>query len=311
MNERTQYLPSLPERVVRSASALAAGLVRELSDVTLPPAVRRTRIYRALVETTLRFLIEQVGQVEGVYPAEGRLAEDFAVRRAAGNGIELVGILTFRASPVWVLAALADLSGAGRLLIREISESLQQDGLLEQGARFETVDQVLDGLERSAGRLAEAVNTPPLEVAALRREWNELRREARSIPPRNLPSAEVVRKHWEELKRTAAAQNRSVFQVSSLLALSAMERLPENLRWLSRCARLATRRTGQLLAGALLEHYHATQQEIRQVGFLSYWVREFRPYLRAAAAQFSPQRPSLTQRLLRRRERRERGELKA
>jgi len=45
-------------------------------------------------------LIEQVGEVEGAYPAEGQLSEDFAVRRAAGNGIELAGILAFRASPV-------------------------------------------------------------------------------------------------------------------------------------------------------------------------------------------------------------------
>ncbi|MEK7753885.1 MAG: hypothetical protein AAB654_18325, partial [Acidobacteriota bacterium] len=125
------YLASLPERVVRSASALAGGLVRELGDVTLPPAIRRTRLYRSLVDSTLRFLIEQVGQVEGAYPLEGRLAEDFAMRRAAGNGIELVGILTFRASPVWVLAALADLSGAGRQLIQEIAASLKQEGLLE------------------------------------------------------------------------------------------------------------------------------------------------------------------------------------
>ncbi|MCP5118375.1 MAG: hypothetical protein GY953_46780, partial [bacterium] len=109
----SKYLLSLPERVVRSTSALAGGLLRELSDVTLPPAFRKTRIYRMMVEATLRFMIEQIGEVEGAFPVEGRLAKDFAVRRAAGNGIELAGILAFRASPVWVMAALADLSGAG------------------------------------------------------------------------------------------------------------------------------------------------------------------------------------------------------
>lgn len=79
------YLLSLPERVLRSASALAGGLLWELGDVALPAAIRRTRLYRTMVEATLRFLIEELGQVEGVFPEEGRLAKDFLVRKAASS----------------------------------------------------------------------------------------------------------------------------------------------------------------------------------------------------------------------------------
>src|SRR5262252_6746383 len=125
------FLLSLPERGLRSATAVAGGLLREVGDVAIPKTIRRSQLYRNLVEATLHFLIEQVGQVEGVYPGEEKLSEDFLVRRAAGNGIELMGILTFRASPVWVLAALADASGAGSLLIREITQSLKDEGLLD------------------------------------------------------------------------------------------------------------------------------------------------------------------------------------
>jgi hypothetical protein len=296
-----EYLLSLPERALRSATALAAGLARELGDVALPGSLRRTRLYQNLVEGTLRFLIEQVGNVEGAYPAEGRLAEDFAVRRAAGNGIEWVGILTFRASPVWVLAALADLSGAGRQLVQEIAASLQKEGLLDPDTRFETVDQMLDGLEQTAGRLAETINTPPLDVAALRREWDQIRQSAASIPPRNLPTPDTVRRSWEALETEAAAQGRSVFQLSSVMALSAVGRLPDNVRWLSRSAQVAARRTRELFGAALLDHYTTTLDEIRRTGFLPYWTREFRPYLRAAAHAFSPERVSLTQRFFRKR----------
>ncbi len=294
------YLVSLPERVVRSATALAGGLLRELGHVAVPAAVRRTRLYYSLVDSTLRFLLEQVGQVEGLYPAHGRLAEDFIVRRAAGNGLELIGILTFRASPVWVMAALADLLGTGRTLVQEIAEALKQEGLLERETRFETVDQILDGLERSAGRAAETINTPPLNVAELRQEWAALRGEVRSIPRPQLPSPELLTQLWEKLKSEAAAEQRSVFQVSALMALSAVTALPEGVRWLSRSAKTAARRTGELFAGALLGHYSRALEEMGREGFLPYWSRQFKPYLRAAAAQFSPQRTSLTQRLLRR-----------
>jgi hypothetical protein len=207
-----QYLLSLPERALRSMSTLSAGLLRELSEVALPRAVRRTRLYTALVENTLRFLIENVGQVEGAYPPQGKLADNFAMRRFAGNGIELIGLLTFSASPVWVLAALADLSGTGRQLIREIAQSLKDEDLLAAGADYETIDQLLDGLEGAAGRLAETANTPPLDVASLRREWSDLRREAAKIPTPHLPSGDALGRCWEELKTTAAVQGRPVFQ---------------------------------------------------------------------------------------------------
>lgn len=286
----TGYLISLPERVVRSASALAGGLVREIGDVTVPDALRRTRLYRSLVDSTLRFLIEQVGQVEGAYPPEGKLAEDFAVRRAAGNGVELIGILTFRASPVWVLAALADLSGAGRHLIREIAASLKQEGLLDPAAEFESVDQLLDGLEQCAGRAAEAINTPPLNVAELRQEWREIRAQAAALPAPGLPSIETLGRSWESLKTEAAAQGRPVFELSALVALSAVTALPRNVVWLSRCVAHSARRTGEVVSDALLGHYARALADIRREGFLGYWVREYRPYLRAAAAQFSPRR---------------------
>src|SRR5262245_41553269 len=140
-------------------TALASGLVREVGEVTIPLAIRRSRLYQNLVEATLRFLIEQVGQVEGVFPGEEKLSEDFLVRRTAGNGIELIGILAFRASPVWVLAALADASGAGRHLIREITGSLKEEGLLDSNTDLATVDQMLDGLEAYAGRITSTINT--------------------------------------------------------------------------------------------------------------------------------------------------------
>lgn len=292
------YLLSLPERVFRSMSALSAGLLRELSEIALPRAVRSTRLYTELVENTLRFLIENVGQVEGAYPPQGKLADNFAMRRFAGNGVELVGLLTFGASPVWVLAALADLSGAGGQLIREIAQSLKDEGLLAAGADYETIPQLLDGLEATAGRLAQTANTPPIDLAGLRQEWNDLRRQAARIPAPRLPSPETLERSWEDLKITAATQGRPVFQVSTLMALSAVSRIPANLLWLSRCATGAVRRTGQIFAGALLDHYSAALKEIRGAGYAAYWVREFSPYLQAAAAQFSPQRVTSTERML-------------
>lgn len=293
------YLLSLPERVIRSALGFSAGLLREVGEVALPRGVRRSHLYRNLVDMTLRYVIEQVGGAEGVYPAAAEpQADDFLARRGAGHAIELLGIAAFRVSPVWVLAALADLSGLGRRLIPEIAAALQAEGLLATGSRFESVDQLLDGLEKTSARLAQTVNTPPLDVASLRQEWTAIRSEAGRLRPAALPPPQAISGRWQEIKEESARQGRSIFETSSLLAVSTVRALPGTARRLSASTRVGARRTGKLLSGALLEHYEQTLGELRQVGYLTYAKRQLSPYIRACVEQFSPQRRTLTQRLL-------------
>lgn len=295
---RYGYILSLPERVIRSLGALSGGLLREIGNVALPGSLRRTVLYKTMVGVTLRFLIEEVGEVEGKYPKEEQLAENFLLQRGASHGIELLGILTFHASPVWILAALADATGGGRKLIEEIAQALKEEGLLEREAHFETMEQVLDGLEKTSGHLAATLNLPPVGVAGLKREWAKLKEELQSIPPKNAPSLERLERMWEELRRSAKAQGRGVFVMSSLMAISTVGQVPANVVWLSRAARSAARRTGKVVGEAVLEHYTQVLEEIGRTGLIPYWTREFRPYLRAAAEQFAPAHESLTERLL-------------
>jgi len=262
------YILSLPERVVRSAAALAGGLVREIGNVTVPAAVRRTSLYRNMVELTLRYLIEEVGQVEGVYPKAEELAHDFLLRRVAGHGVGWVGMLAFRASPVWVTAALADLSGTGRHLIREIAETLRQEGLLEGDAHFETVDQLLDGVERCSEQMTQVLTAPPLRVRELRAEWHALREEVRRMPAPHLPSGAVLEEFWGRLRAEAKAQEKPVMVMAGAMAIS-------NMGWLGSASVLGVYKTSEMVAEALFTHYFDVLREIREEGFPAWWAREF------------------------------------
>lgn len=292
------YLLSLPERVLRSTVGLGAGVAREVSEVALPDGIRHSQLYRNIVDATLQYLIEQVGGVEGVYRSDAALPDNFLARRTAGNAVEVLGIVAFRASPVWILAALADVAGMGRHLIPEVTDALKAQGLLDAETEFTTVDQMLDGLERTSTRLAATVNTPPLDVAGLRQEWQAIREAASHLPPASLPSGEAIGELWSALKTESARQDRSIFETSSVMAVSAARALPWGVRWLSSSAMVGATRTGQVFAAALLDHYRETLGEIRQAGYLTYAGRQLRPYVRAAAGQFSPKRRTLTQRLL-------------
>jgi hypothetical protein len=292
------YLVSLPERVFRSLFGMGAGMVRETAAVALPDGVRRSQLYQNLVDATLLYVITQVGGVETDAGGGSRPPEDFLARRTAGNAIELLGIVAFRASPVWVLAALADISGLGRHLIPEIADALKAQGLLDKDAEFTNVDQLLNGLEQTSAVLAAAINTPPLDVAGLRSEWEILRERARGLQPADFPSGDTIRAVWTQLRKESEEQGRSIFETSSLIAVSAARAIPDGVRWVSASARVGARRTGQVFADALLDHYRDTLSEIRRAGYVAYARQQLTPYIRASIGQFSPQRPTLTQRLI-------------
>lgn len=293
------YLLSVPERVVRAIVGLGAGVTRELGEVTLPPAVRRGQLYQNLVDATLRFLIEEVG---GARPAgaDAALPDNFLARRAVGNAVELLGIVAFRASPVWILAALADASGLGRTLIPEIADELEAQGLLEPGTTFTGLDDLLDGLERTSARIASTINTPPLDVAALRADLAAIRQQTRAMHGANLPSREAIARLWTDLREESSRQNQSVFMTSSAMAMSAARAFPVNVRWFAASLKAGARRTGQVWGTVLLDHYRRTLDDMRAEGSLAYSRKQLQPYLSASAAQFSPSQPTLTGRMLHR-----------
>jgi hypothetical protein len=292
------YLLSLPERVIRAALGLSAGLLREIGEVVVPRAMRRGQLYKSLVDTTLRYMIEQVGGATGVYPTEVPQTRAFLARRGVGHMIELLGIAAFRISPVWVFAALADVSGIGRRLIPEIAEALKEEGLLEKETQFETVDQLLDGLEKTSSRLARTINVPPLDVAGLRAEWSEMRLRARELKPLDSPSVKYINEQWEELKHEAARQGRSVFATSSVMAISAVRSLPARARWFSSSTRVGAVRAGRFFYATILADYSHTLGEVREAGYASYARRQLSPYLRASVDQLQRPERSITERII-------------
>ena len=296
--EQTRFALSLPERLVRSLAGLCGGLIREIGVVAVPARLRRTTLYRLIEEVTLRFLIAQVGQVEGVYPSEEQIAGNFLLRRGASHGMELIGLLTIHVSPIWVLAALADATGAGHALIQQIAGALKDEGLLNADAHFNTMDQLLHGLEKMSGHLAETINMPPIDSSELRREWNRFRDELPAVPRTSLPTAEHLQDVCNKLAEVSRKQKRSLFTVCSVTAVSAITSLPARVWWLSRAAHVAVRRTGEVLGEELLMHYVYAADQMTRAGVGEYWRHAFRPYLRAAAGQFAPGRESAIERLI-------------
>lgn len=197
------YAASLPERTARAGAALADGLVYETSEVVLPPAVRRSRLYQATVGRRLRIIIEMVGDVEGVYPAEEMPVREQLARKAAGNVVELSSFVAVGWSPVWLLAGASDLVGYLRTLVTELRDEV----VLAADADVSSFEGLLGALEGTSGVLADTVDVP-----SLRASGQELWRQVG-----DLPDAAGLEKISAELQLAARRKDRTIPEISSMV----------------------------------------------------------------------------------------------
>src|SRR4051794_25829068 len=272
---RANFLVSLPERLVRSLVALVGGTLHETAQLVLPRLVRRSRLYEATAKNALRIAIELVGGVEGSPTVEpGALGpRRLAIRKGAGNAVELGSIVAFGFSPLWLLAGASDVLHGTRVYLDELVAELKRAGVLAEEAAFDTVDDVLGALEGTSGGAARLIDIPPLAVSELRETLTELRDGAGS-----LPSGDELQRLFRGLRAEAARERRSLLEVSTGVGLAFL---------------ISARSVGT-------EHvavpYREDWQPLRDEGFAGYLRRVSGPYSRAIADRFDPAQPTLTER---------------
>ena len=272
-----RYLASLPERTARAGAALTGGLVYETGEVVLPLAVRRSRLYQAVVGRLLRLTIELVGGVEGVFPTEEMQARELLARKTAGNVVEVGSFLAVGWSPVWLLAGASDLIGGSKAYLRVLVTELKDAGVLSAQEDVASFEELLTALEGTSGVLADAVDVPPLNVAGVRASWQELRRQAA-----DLPDARGLEEIFSELWLAARREDRSVMEISSVVALGAV-------------------RAGVTLGNVhIFDYYRGALRTIADEDLVSFLYRTSTPYLRRARSHFDPGSSTLSERLLKR-----------
>jgi hypothetical protein len=276
MTGRLAFLVSLPERGVRSAFALVGGGVHETAELVLPRLVRRSRLYEATARNLLRVSIELVGGVEAPQGAADEYEPDpkrLAIRKTAGNAVELGSIAAFGFSPLWLLAAGADVTHGTRVYLDAFVLELKVAGVLAEEAQLKTVDELLAALEGGTGTTARLIDIPPLELAALRRTLSDLRADASGLPsPKEMASL------FDGLRTEAVRERSSLLEVSTGVGIAFFN---------------SARHVGRQ---HLLDPYGEDLKPLRDEGFAAYAARVARPYGSAVARHFDPERATLTER---------------
>ena len=269
-------LLSFPERAVRALSAVVGGVAHETAELVLPRLVRRSRLYEASAKNLLRLSIELVGRVEGALPVEpGALpARRLAVRKSAGNVVEIGSIAAFGFSPLWLLAGASDVAHGSRIYLAALTAELKRAGVLAEEVEVSSVDELLGVLERETGTTARMIDMPPLELSELRRSLAELRDDAKSLPsPGDLAAL------YRGLVATARRERVSLLEVSTGIGLAFLL-------------------SARSVAGRhLFVPYREDWRPVRNEGFGAYARRVVRPYREAVTGHFDTERPTWTEKL--------------
>ena len=269
------YALGLPERIVRTVAAAGGGAVTETAELVLPRLVRRSRLYEATAKNLLRITAELVGGVERDAPEDAVESSPgkLAVRKTFGNAVELGSIAAFGFSPLWLLAAAADVTRGTRVYLDAFVSELKGAGVVAADAQFGSVDELLAALEGASGTTARLIDIPPLEVESLRQSLSDLGSDATS-----LPSAQELAAVYDALVREADREQRSLLEVSLGIGIAFFN---------------SARHVGRQ---HVLDPYREDLQPVRREGFGGYARRVGRPYADAVGRHLDPGRKTLTER---------------
>jgi aconitate hydratase len=273
----SEYAASIPERIVRAVAAALGGTLHETAELVLPRLVRRSRLYEATAKNLLRITVELVGGVERdtrtVAGEVEQSAKKLAIRKTGGNVVELGSILAFGFSPLWLLAAAADVTRGTRVYLDALVGELKAAGVIAADAELASVDDLLAALEGASGTTARLIDIPPLEVEGLRRSLADLRADAKGLPtPPELAAA------YRGLVAEADREQGSLLEVSLGVGLAFFN---------------SARKVGRM---HVLDPYSDDLRPLRDEGFAAYARRVGSPYARAVAHHFDPQSRTLTER---------------
>ena len=169
------------------------------------------------------------------------------------------------------------LSWARKAYLRARLKELRDAGVLAADAEVASFEELLTALEGTSGVLADTVDVPPLNVPSVRTSWQELRLQAA-----DLPDGAGLEKIFAELQLAARQEDRSILEISSMVALGAV-------------------RTGVKLGNVhIFDYYRHALRTIVEEGLVSFLRRTSTPYLKRAGSHFDPRASTYSERLLRR-----------
>jgi hypothetical protein len=290
---------SLPERALCSTVGLVGGAAHEAASLLVPRAFRDSKTYQALIQRNLDYLLKNVAGVQRAacdpaLPGDQQAApeiENFVARKAVGNFVDAVGMLTFHLSPVVILAVLADVAHGSNAFLKELAQELKQQGLIAEDSTINHADDLLRAVEAASRNTADALDTPPLSLEGLKETIAQTRAAVAGANPTKLIPTTEVKRMWDEMRAVANQEGVSLWTVSSAMTMQVLGKVGAVGRGMAAGVKIA----GGLFQLHILDHYSASLATVRERGLYCMLAESWQPYFDAVWINFSLDKQTVTE----------------
>ncbi len=287
------YGLSIPERALRSTSAMVGGVLRESASLLVPQAFQDSKSYQMFVVQMLDFVANDIGGVESDAPSSTDV-EGYVAKKAISNFVELVGLATLHISPLTILAITSDLAYGSTHMLKELSQELKEQGVISQNSTIDSTADFLHAISETSGDAALAFDLPPLSVEGLKDTIAKTQEKLSKIEPTKvLPQAEME-KLWKDIYDIAAKENVDVFEISSAMTMYSMNKVGA----VAKGALTTVRVTSDMIDKHIFSHYWNALQDISDQGIYTFVGEVSQPYIEAVWTNFSVKKTTVTQDLL-------------
>ncbi len=288
------YSATLPERTLRSASALAGGFVRESTNWLVPAAFRNSKSYRIFVKQMLDFAINDIGGVKRALTGGKDIEQVDLARKTVGNLLDMTALATFHMSPLTVLAVFSDVAYGSKVYLRLLSSRLKEQGIIDQDTTIDGATDLLEALEKASGGAVGMFDQPPISIDGLRKTIEETQASVITCDPTKLLPFAEIDQMWRQIELAAKEQKASIWDISATMSVVALN----NIRAVSQGATVSLEIAGNLFQEHIIDHYWTGLRAIEKEGLVSTLSKSSEPYLEAVWSNYSIDRKTWTEQLL-------------
>ena len=288
------YSASLPERTLRSATALAGGLVNETANWLIPSAFRNSKSYSIFVQQMLDFVCKDVGGVRRSGKQGQPEQEVDLARKTVGNLLDMTAFATFHMSPVTVLALFSDVAYGSKVYMEKLSDRLKEQGIIDKDTTIDGAADFIEALEQASGTAVGMFDQPPISIEGLKKTLVETQKAVAEIDPTKLLPASEIDQLWTQMELAAEDQDASIWDVSATISMVALQ----NIQSAGHGAIVSLEIAGNMFNEHIITHYWDGLREIEREGLVPTLSRASQPYLEAVWSNFSINKKTWTEQLL-------------
>ena len=280
------WMLSLPERVVRALVGVLGGIAGNVVYI-LPRPLRETRFFKTAVERQLRMMTDVVGKAEIYKDAEEELDAHTTLRIGIGGAIDNMIILGLHASPIWILLAASDICESAKGFTRELGDELKQAGFMQEGSRLDSVDDVLEGLEKLSKRLAGTFDKPPLSLEDMKETVTGLKSELEEVKDTVIEETAQIDELAANIQELAERSRHGILEVASAVAIDTLEKSGKLVGGTVFGAWSAMRILGEKLWSDVAMDYLSSLKRINRLGLYGTLRRSLKPHSRSIRRLFA------------------------